>query len=298
MTRKKFDVEVPDGQHLGFSRDTNGAYRAHLFDDETNDLVGHAELFEPDEDDADSPNIEYVYVSDSATTEGGQLTDEERDEAIAALISLGIIVAAAAAPHVKKWWRDKAVPVMKSASDAALLTIKTTSDTIKTTSDNARLTMKSKWTRFIGPRNVEREVTPAEVATAIEPGGSGSSSRLEIAFEDYRTRMSSSEARERFVAALLAKAFSEEQMRMLRNAKIEDDGNPPGFRAAVEALTPQQVGKTITMMLEKNPSLLDNESLTQLRTIFGASQADYAYAPLRLEKTRELPRLEGEEVGP
>lgn len=51
MAKKRFDVEVPDGQHLGFSRDTDGAYRAHLFDDETNDLVGHAELFEPEDDD-------------------------------------------------------------------------------------------------------------------------------------------------------------------------------------------------------------------------------------------------------
>jgi hypothetical protein len=57
VARKRFDVEVPDGQHLGFSRDTVGARRAHLFDDENNDLVGHAELFAPDEDESSSPNI-------------------------------------------------------------------------------------------------------------------------------------------------------------------------------------------------------------------------------------------------
>jgi hypothetical protein len=53
VAKKRFDVEVPDGQHLGVSRGTDGAYRAHLFHDDTNELVGHAELFEVDEDEAD-----------------------------------------------------------------------------------------------------------------------------------------------------------------------------------------------------------------------------------------------------
>ena len=50
MAMKRFDVEVPDGQHLGYSRGTDGAFRAHLFRDDTNGLAGHAELFEVAED--------------------------------------------------------------------------------------------------------------------------------------------------------------------------------------------------------------------------------------------------------
>jgi hypothetical protein len=279
MTRQKFDVEVPDGQHLGFSRDTDGAYRAHLFDNETNDLVGHAELFEPDED---IPNIQYVYVSDSGATEGRELTEEELAEALEALVGLAILVAtlaAAAAPHVRRWWHDVAVPALKS------------------TSDNALLAMKSTWTRFTGTGKVERGGAHAEMVPATEPVRADSSTELEVAFQDYRARMGSAEARERFVAALLARAFSEEQMRLLRNAKIEDDGDPLSLKAAMEALTPQQVGKTITSMLEKNPSLLDRESLAELGTILGGSRADGEYVPLRIGRMNETPRVTGEQVG-
>ncbi|AUZ33651.1 hypothetical protein C3B78_03650 [Arthrobacter sp. PGP41] len=281
MARKRFDVEVPDGQHLGFSRDTDGAYRAHLFDNETNDLVGHAELFEPDEDDAGSPNIQYVYVSDPGAAEGRELTDEELAEALEALLRLGIIVAtlaAAATPHVKRWLHDVAIPAMKSTSDTALLT------------------MKSTWNRFIGTRNVERGAAPAEMVPATEPVRADSSTELEVAFQDYRARMGSAEARERFVGALLARAFSEEQMRMLLNAKIED-GAPAGLTAAMGALTAQQVGETITLMLEKNPSLLDCEPLAELGTILRGSRADGEYVPLRVERTKEVPRLRGGQVG-
>ncbi|QYF89575.1 hypothetical protein [Arthrobacter sp. PAMC25284] len=292
MAKKRFDVEVPDGQHLGFSRDTDGAYRAHLFDNETNDLVGHAELFEPDEDDAGSPNIQYVYVSDPGAAEGRELTDEELAEALEALVRLGIIVAtlaAAAAPHVKRWLHYIAIPTMKSTSDNALLAMKSASDT-------ALLTMKSTWNRFIGTRNVERGAAPAEMVPATEPVRADSSTELEVAFQDYRARMGSAEARERFVGALLARAFSEEQMRMLRNAKIEDDG-PAGLTAAMEALTPQQVGETITLMLEKNPSLLDREPLAELGTILGGSRADGEYVPLRVERMKEVSRLRGGQLG-
>jgi hypothetical protein len=183
---------------------------------------------------------------------------------------------------------------MKSASDKALLTMRSTSDnallTMKSTSDNAVLTMRSTWNRFTGPRNDERGAAPAEKVPATELVRADSSTHLEVAFEDYRARMGSAEAPERFVAALLARAFSEEQMRMLRNANIEDDGEPLGSKAAMQALTPQQVGKTLTLMLEKNPSLLDRESLAELGTILGGSRADGEYVPLRVERMKDVPR--------
>ncbi|KIS28684.1 hypothetical protein TV39_04720 [Arthrobacter sp. SPG23] len=281
MARKRLDVEVPDGQHLGFSRDTDGAYRAHLFDNETNGLVGHAELFEPAKDESDSPYIEYVYVSDSRPKEGRELADKELDEALEALVRLGIIVAAAAAPHVKRWWQGRAIPGLKSAGNTALLAV-------KSTSDNTLLTVKSTWNRFTGTRKPERSDAPVEMVPAAEPVREDSSTELEVAFKDYRARMSSEEARQRFVVALLARAFSEEQMRMLRNAEIEDDGDPLSLKAAMVALTPQQVGETITSMLEKNPSLLERESLAGLGMILGGRRADGECVPLRIERSKEV----------
>ena len=283
MAKKRFNVEIPEGQHLGFSRDTDGAYRAHLFDDETNDLVGHAELFEINEDDADAPDIQYVYVSDSDETEdyelpnaGREFTDEERDQALEVLVSLGIIVtmlATAAAPHVTRWWHDVAIPAMKSTSVNAR-------QSMKSARDNVLLTMKSTWARLTGTPEVGRGATSTEMNPETESAREDSSTELQVAFQEYRVRMGSAEARDRFVAALLAKAISEEQMRMLRSAKIDGHNGPNDDEVAMQALTTQNIGKTITLMLEKNPSLLERESVAKLATILRGSRTDGEYVPL------------------
>ncbi|MHA7263731.1 hypothetical protein ACX80W_11075 [Arthrobacter sp. TMN-37] len=279
MARRKLDVEVPDGQHLGFSRDTAGAYRAHLFDDQTNDLVGHAELFEPNEDDEDPPHIQYIYVPDSGATEHRELTAEELAAAVVALVRLGIIVAtlaARAAPRVRRWWH-RAIPPIKSTSDSAFLT------------------MKSTWNRFSG--SSKRGAAPAVTIPGNVPVRAESSTELVVAFQDYRNRMSSAEARKRFVAAVMARAFSEEQLKMLHNVKIGDENDPATLRAAMEALTPQQVGETITSLLEKNQSLLDRASLAELGSIVGEIRPDGEHVPLTVERVNALPRVTGGQVG-
>lgn len=282
---EKIRVEIPDGQRLGLSRDTDGAYRAHLFD-ETNNLVGHAELFEPDEDATDSPYIQYVYVSDSTDTKSGDLTDEELEEMLKALVGLAMIVAtlaAAAAPHVKSWWHDVAVPLMKSASESARLAA-------KSARDNAKLTVKSALNTFTGTWMRERGAAESETPDVSEPVIAGSSIEVAVAFEGYRARMGSAEARERFIGALLARAFSDEQLRLLSNAKFENDRDALDLQAAMERLTPQQVGETLSLMLEKNPSLLERDSLAELATVVRGSKTDGGYVSLKLERMKE-PRL-------
>jgi hypothetical protein len=79
-----------------------------------------------------------------------------------------------------------------------------------------------------------------------------------------------------------ARLFSEEQIRMLRNARIEDFE----LKSTMETLTPEQVGDSIKLMLETNPSLLD-----ELGKILGKSRVDGGYVPLRNEKNKEALRL-------
>jgi len=273
VARKRFDVEVPDGQHLGFSRDTVGARRAHLFDDENNDLVGHAELFAPDEDESSSPNIEYVYVSGFGAAEEApyQLSEQDKElaEALANLVKLGIITAAvAAAPHVKKWWTDKVVPTFRGARDG----------------------VKSTFKRVPHRRKDHGPSSTAVVASVVDPAPVQSSSELAVAFQDYRTRMSSVEARERFVAALVARAFSDAQMNILQNAQIEDEEGPVELEGAIRALTPQDVAETLKEILERNPSLLDRVTLTELGSILGGGRADGEYVPLKIERLKDSPR--------
>lgn len=294
MARERFDVEIPDGQHLGFSRDTDGAYRAHLFDDKSNDLVGHAELFEPSVDAEPWPNIEYIYVSEPSARHERELSDEELDEAFEALLNLGLIVAllaVKAAPHVTSWWRDKALPAMRSTGDNALSAMKSANrnalQSIRSKSGTALLTVKSAWNnKSIRASKVERGVVFGPDIPVTEPAHVSSSTELDVSFHDYRARMGSAEARERFVAALVARAFSDRQMRTLRNARIEDDGGRPSLESAMDVLTPQQVEDTIVLMLERNPSLLDRESMTELSAILSGNNANGERASLIIERPK------------
>jgi len=108
MVRQNFEVEVPDGMHLGFARDGDGALRGLLFDDDTNDLVGHAKLFEPEGDWSDKPDQSEYLATRSA--EEDELIAQSA-AALAALVILGIEIAA---PHVKRWWRNQAAPAVRA----------------------------------------------------------------------------------------------------------------------------------------------------------------------------------------
>ena len=271
--RKRFDVEVPDGQHLGFSRDTDGAYRAHLFSDESNDLVGHAELFEPDEDKADSSDGGYVYGPDPSATERPELTAEEVAAALEALLGLAVVVtslAIEAAPHVKRWWNEQLHPAFKSTWNR----------------------VESTWNRIPKRIGAGKQATNAHTVTVLNSIQEESPTDLVDALEDYRVQMSSAEAQERFISAMLARAFYEEQLRILRNATIEDGGDTLELGHAIESVTPEQVGGTLKLMLEKNPSLVSRESLVELGKIFEGARTDGERVPLRIERLKKGPHLD------
>ena len=252
-------VRVPKGADLSQSRKTAGAHRGLTRDPDTNKL-GHAEIFLKDENEADSltespPVFVNVneYASDSRARERSEL-----GELLGALILLGAIKAAEkAAPHLKIWWNDQALPFMRST-----------------------------WNRLVPTRKADSQSAPTESTTLIGSAPTEASQEVIAALEEYRVSMSSAKARERFVAALMARLFSEEQMRMLRNARIEDENGPLEL-SAMETLTPQQVGDSIKLMLETNPSLHDEATLAELGKVLARSRADGGYVPLRNEKIKE-----------
>jgi hypothetical protein len=267
VARKHVDVEIPDGMHLGFSHDSAGARRAHLFDDETNELVGHAELFEPADDErvGSVPYAEpvYIYVNDARSNE----QDDELAEALRALVRLGIIVAAEkAAPHVQRWWNDTALPSLK-----------------KTRKKLPRLRRSKDHVSVVDSR------VPAEAMAEA-------SQDVFAALEAYRASMSSAEARDRFVAALVARHFSDMQLRLLRDARIQDEDGAREPQTAMESLTPQQLEESITLMLDANPSWPDEDTLAQLRNMLDGDRADSLYSSVRREQTKPLHELSVENV--
>ncbi|MGW2563054.1 hypothetical protein ACWCXB_28175 [Streptomyces sp. NPDC001514] len=236
--------EYSDGLTPGQSKD--GGLHHNLYDSQGR-LVGHGRFIPDDENEEDSPTEspslffdtnECECESDSRARE--RLEPEEILEALVILIK----AAERAAPHLKRWWNDQALPFMKSTRN-----------------------------RLARTRKDDSPDAPTESATLIESVPSEPSQEAIAELEEDRVSMSNEEASARFAAALVARLFSDEQMRILRNARIENDNDSLEL-STVEKFTPQQIGDSIRLILETNPSLLAEESLAELGKILARIQAD------------------------
>jgi hypothetical protein len=228
-----YEPVVPKGQHLGTSHEVDGAVTGHLFDDETNKLQGHAAWREVDE-----PEDDYPIPKDEEPPRPLTQEEIERIAELAALIIFGIVKAVAvASPHIKRWWDEQVLPTAKSA-----------------------------WNRIAKPRSSNRQVAPdsRRAGFIASPGG------VEIAVAESKITMSSTEWQQRFRAMLAAGAFQENQRQILSSARIEDEGNVLDARESAEQLTPQQFADRIKMMLEANPSLLNDSTVSELVRVFAA----------------------------
>ncbi|MDB5478888.1 MAG: hypothetical protein JWM96_1383 [Alphaproteobacteria bacterium] len=258
VPKKKMWVEWEEGADLSRSHKKPGDYSPLTRDADRR--LGQVTLSDADEDPspgpapapspptatgtqaAAEPETVYVYVTDDRESAAEEQRRAERNEQLAELTLLGLrVVAHLAAPHVRRWWEDKSLPFLKAA--------------------RARLARD----RRIGRRR--SGVEPAAVVPPSAPQGGDTDPSQEVlaALDDYRTSMSSAEARDRLAVALAARFFSEEQLRILRDARIDDDGSALELASAMRNLTPQQVRDAITAMLESNPSWPDDFALVELK---------------------------------
>ena len=120
---------------------------------------------------------------------------------------------------------------------------------------------------------VEATVGPVEPAPAVEPSAAEASHDVTAVLEAYRGGMSRAEARQRIVAALAARLFSEQQLQMVRDAQITAGGDTSQLDSAMVTLTERQLGESVRLMLEASPSLLSEQSLGDLRNILEAESA-------------------------
>ncbi|MER7692606.1 hypothetical protein [Streptomyces sp. NPDC097610] len=222
-TRVKMWVEYPAGTRLSKSR-TPGGYSSLARDVETNDLETHATLFPADEDEAGSipdPSPVFVYVTDERASDS---QDDERltlEEIIELLEHLYAIAkwVERIAPQARVWWNQQALPVVKST-----------------------------WGRVARARKDDSRSAAVAADAAVE-----------VPAEEHRVDMSSAEARERLVAALKARLFSDEQLRVLRNARIEDGADSFELSSAMGGLTLEQLRDDIRLMVETYPEVLSGE---------------------------------------
>lgn len=225
---------VPDGTHLAWSRDTAGAKRALLFENDTNKLIGPPELVKVDE--------EYEFDDFDDEPQPRPMTPEEIEAALEGLIVVASVlfkvveitvtaINTKAVPRIKAWWLETIQPRLKKVRDRRAHQGLSVND--DTTSQTAVY-------EIVDPSKTTPEVFSKE---------------MEAAFEKYKMSMSAAEARERHFAILAAEAFIAEQKRKLSEASIEKYDYFLELNSTMEQLAAQQLPDSINLMLDTGKSL-------------------------------------------
>jgi hypothetical protein len=284
--REKMWVTRPAGTHLSESQKTPGEFSPLTRDDDTNEL-GQVTLDPIGEGETDwSAHPQPVWDYDTTADAPAERSDADVEllEAIGLLLIVAVLRGTVvAAPYVKKWWGDNALPAMKSTRDMTSAMASTLASTMESTMASARI----KVARVL---RSGRQADAGEIDAFLEAPASGPSTELAALPAEDRARMSSAEAQQRLAAAIMAKtisekaqAFSDEQMRILLGAVIEDADDLPAVSSAIKRLTPEEIEIEVNRMLEANPAFLQELA----KTFWGERTADGTEAPRRSLDPRE-----------
>ncbi|MFI6582197.1 hypothetical protein [Embleya sp. NPDC050493] len=248
-------VRVRKGARFARSRKTAGAHRGMTRDPDTNQ-VGNAEIFFKEENEPDPVAADPQGWLDSDLYESEARAQERRENAeflAEMLVQIGLRLAEKAAPRVGKWWYEQALPAVKAKWN-----------------DQALPSVKAKWSSVARRRTSDRGAEAAE-----DPQGVVTTSG------DQRTTMSGAEARKRLAAAVMARTYSDEQLRLVRNARIVDEGENGSVElGATDDPTAQRLGEYVALMLEANPSLLSEDTLAELGKLVTRIRANGGYVPI------------------
>jgi hypothetical protein len=136
-------------------------------------------------------------------------------------------------PHAVRFWEDKAQPAFRSTV--------------------AKVKAKAKMKKTNGDQPAVALPAPADACTDV------------ALVQEDQVEMTSAEARARYLLALAARAFSDEQMRILTAVNVvDDDGYARLERASAEF--PAHEAATLIAVLT-SPSPLGDDVLTELRRI-------------------------------
>ncbi len=256
MIWEKMWVRRPERTHL--SQSEGGGYSPLAREDGTNELATHATLHPIDDDEADAwadlPLL--IDLSDESTS------DQETPDVLTVLIGIAVTVGAVKlAPHAARLWNETAFPALKSSWHTLTTFGRRCSDA---TDESATSLVVSTTTS-----------SPDVVAVLDERGAS----------------MSSEEAQQRLIAALMARVFSDEQLTLLRDARIEEAPDPLALARVVETLTPRQVEECLRLALEKPPSWVDGATSLKPGMILESSHAGHDYVLLRSDESGKALRL-------
>lgn len=218
-----------------------GGWHQNLYDTEGR-LKGSAR-FVPVDDDQEDPIVvtETMYIpADERLSKTQEMATDIIASVIVKLIEDG---AKAATPRVKRWWNETAVPFAKE----------------KTNGWKRRHTARHSEKK---PQSVEGIVID-DVASSTEESSSAMTMPT-----DERPVMSSAEAQARLLAAVAARAYSDEQLRMVSGSQIIDVENVATVQSALARVPREHLVEFIKYMT-RNPRLLEESSLANLASLIG-----------------------------
>ncbi len=265
-----YRVKLKEGTHLASSQDTRGTFRGTLYDDETNKLVGHAELEKVNESEFGC-DYSYDYALDQQKVELSPETQELAEALVEALLVLGAIaVKEHIAPRVNRWLQNKVIPTMKERWEFL-------ADRKKD-----KLSLKDKKTS---------DLHTNEIATSDEIVQDIFSHELEEAYEKYINDMTSEEAQRELLDIFILSALLTAKIRKLSNARIIDNGDAPTEylegQKILERLTTPEYVNCINQILGNNPQLL-KEKTAGLSGILGRNLVlNGQYVPIEVGNFKE-----------
>jgi hypothetical protein len=258
-----------EGTHLASSNDTEGASRGILFDNDTNKLVAHAEWVKVDESEHEG-HYSYDYQENQQKVE---LSPEEQELAqfVGEVIGAGTlyVLTEYVAPHVNRWWQNKALP-----------------------------TMNQKWKIFIDKRkdwlspkgNKPSQLHANEIVTSNETIPGMFSHELEEAHERYMNDMTSEEAQRELLDIFILSALLITKIRKLSNARIINGDKPGEYlegQKILETLTaPKYIG-SINQILERNPQLIEEKAAVLSEILRRNLVLNGQYVPIEIGKFKE-----------
>lgn len=272
MSQGKLDGDLyrvvhKKGTHLAPSKNTEGAVRGSLLDNETNQLAGQAEWVKVDESEYgyDEP---YDYQE---TRWEKELSPEAQEFAklVGEAIAAGTVwvLREVVTPRVKLWWQEKAAPAMREKWGDVK-----NKNTLKKT-------------------RRERSMQSTEIAATSQTVPGMVSQELDDAYEKYVHDMTSKEAQRELLEIFILSVMLTAKIRKLSCARIIRDGGTPGEyiegQEIIQKLSEPEYVASINQILENNPLLLEEKSAT-LSEILGYSIVfNGQYVPIESTQVRE-----------
>jgi hypothetical protein len=223
-----------DDDDLTPGQKKEGGLHQNLFDKDGK-LKGNAR-FVPDDGTDSEPLVvtETVYVplEQRRKTREQEELEQAIAELIVHLIERGI---AKAKPVVEQWWQERARPAIDTK-------------------------WESMWKR-------SRRLVDRKAGTVMVAVGEPVRDAAQAVAED-RPKMSKAEAQARYLAALAARAYSDEQVRLVMNASIVDGESIAELQRSLTELPSGEVRMLLEEMA-KNPSMLNENTLAELASILG-----------------------------